>query len=154
VQRLLHSPDLYRRLGQDRSLVPIFVEESLRHDAPVQRTTRRCTRETEIGGITMHPGAWIEVGISSGNRDEDVYDDPESFRLDRPDPRNHLAFGGGSHVCPGATLARFEAVTAVETLLDRLAGLAEVPGAVYPPVPGNLGQQPIPAFLTPISAPG
>jgi cytochrome P450 len=154
VQRLLHSPDLYRRLGEDRSLVPIFVEESLRHDAPVQRTTRRCTRETEIGGITMHPGAWIEVGISSGNRDEDVYDDPESFRLDRPDPRNHLAFGGGSHVCPGATLARFEAVTAVETLLDRLAGLAEVPGAVYPPVPGNLGQQPIPAFLTPISAPG
>jgi cytochrome P450 len=148
VQRLLHSPDLYRRLGEDRSLVPIFVEESLRHDAPVQRTTRRCTRETEIGGVAMHPGDWVEVGISSGNRDEDVYEDPESFRLDRSDPRNHLAFGGGGHVCPGATLARFEAVTAVETLLDRVAAMSEIPGAVYPPVPGNLGQDPVPAALT------
>ena len=152
VQRLLHDPDLYRRLGEERNLVPIFVEESLRHDAPVQRTTRRCTRETEIGGITMHPGDWVEVGIASGNRDEDVYDDPESFRLDRSDPRNHLAFGGGSHVCPGATLARFEAVTAVETLLDRVATMSELPGAVYPPVPGNLGQAPIPAVLTPVWA--
>jgi cytochrome P450 len=149
VQRLLHDPDLYRRLGEERSLVPIFVEESLRYDAPVQRTTRRCTREAEIGGITMHPGDWVEVGIASGNRDEAAYDDPESFRLDRSDPRDHLAFGGGSHVCPGATLARFEAVTAVETLLDRVATLAEVPGVAYPPVPGNLGLAPIPAVLTP-----
>lgn len=150
VQRLLHTPDLYRRLGEERGLVPIFVEESLRHDAPVQRTTRRCMRETELGGIAMHPGDWIEVGIASGNRDEDVYDDPESFRLDRTDPRNHLAFGAGSHVCPGATLARFEAVTAVETLLDRVATMSEIPATAYPPVPGNLGQEPIPARLTPV----
>jgi cytochrome P450 len=150
VQRLLQSPDIYRRLGEDRTLIPIFVEESLRHDAPVQRTTRRCTRETEIGGVAMHPGDWVEVGIASGNRDEDVYDDPDAFRLDRSDPRSHLAFGGGSHVCPGATLARFEAVTAIETLLDRVAVMSEVPGTRYPPVPGNLGQEPIPAVLTPV----
>ncbi len=106
VQRLLHTPDLYRRLGEERGLVPIFVEESLRHDAPVQRTTRRCMRETEIGGIAMHPGDWIEVGIASGNRDEDVYDDPESFRLDRTRPaqpprlRRRFARLSGSH--PGS----------------------------------------------------
>jgi cytochrome P450 len=95
----------------------------------------------------MSPGDWVEVGLASGNRDEDIYEDPETFRLDRPDPRNHLAFGGGPHVCPGATLARLEAVTAVETLLDRVVELREVPDATYPPIPGNLGHQPIPARL-------
>jgi cytochrome P450 len=147
VQRLLKVPALYERLHEDRSLVPAFVEESLRYDAPVQRTTRRCTRDTEIRGVPVHAGDWIEVGIASGNRDADVYAEPESFRLDRPDPRDHLAFGAGSHVCPGATLARVEAVKAVETLLDRVAQMQEVPGAEYPPIPGNLGHRPIPARL-------
>jgi cytochrome P450 len=147
IHRLLHSPDLYGRLEQDRSLVPTFVEESLRYDAPVQRTTRRCTRDAELHGVALRAGDWIEVGIASGNRDEAVHAEPESFRLDRPDPRDHLAFGAGSHVCPGATLARLEAVTAVETLLDRVAQLQTVPGADYPPIPGNLGHQPIPARL-------
>jgi cytochrome P450 len=147
VQRLLQFPELYRQLEGDRSLVAAFVEESLRHDAPVQRTTRRCTREVEIRGLAMSPGDWVEVGIASGNRDEDVYDDPDTFRMDRPEGRNHLAFGGGSHVCPGATLARLEAVTAIETLLDRVAELSEVPGAEYPPIPGNLGHQAVPARL-------
>jgi cytochrome P450 len=67
--------------------------------------------------------------------------------MDRADGRNHLAFGGGSHVCPGATLARLEAATAVETLLDRVVELSEVPGAGYPPIPGNLGHQAVPARL-------
>jgi cytochrome P450 len=147
VQRLLEWPELYLQLEHDRTLVPTYVEESLRHDAPVQRTTRRCMREVQVRGIAMGPGDWVEVGLASANRDEDVYDDPETFRLDRPDARNHLAFGGGSHVCPGATLARLEAVTAVETLLDRVAELQEVPDAGYPPIPGNLGHQPIPARL-------
>ncbi len=149
VQRLLQWPELYRRLEADRTLVAAFVEESLRHDSPVQRTTRRCTRDVEIRGVAMSADGWVEVGISSGNRDEEVYDDPEAFRLDRPDGRSHLAFGGGPHVCPGATLARLEAVAAVETLLDRVAEMSVVPGASYPPIPGNLGHDPIPARLVP-----
>ena len=148
VQRLVHEPELYARLRADRSLVPTYVEESLRHDAPVQRTTRRCRHETSIGSVAIHPGDWVEVGIASANRDEQAYDDGESFRLDRPDPRDHLAFGAGPHVCPGATLARLEAVTAVDTLLDRVVALHEVAGAIYPPVPGNLVHAPIAAEVT------
>ena len=147
VNRLVQEPELFDALAGDRSLVPNFLEESLRHDAPVQRTTRLCTRDSAVGGVDVHEGEWVEMGIGSANRDEAVYDDPAAFRLDRADPRGHLAFGAGSHVCPGATLARLEGLVAVETLLERVAELRTVPGATYPPIPGSLGHQPIPAHL-------
>ena len=147
VNRLVQEPDLFATLDRDRDLVPNFLEESLRHDAPVQRTTRLCTRDTSIGGTDVTEGTWVEMGIGSANRDEAMFDDPAAFRLDRPDPRTHLGFGAGSHVCPGATLARLEGLIAVQTLLDRVAELRMVPGAAYPPIPGSLGHQPIPAHL-------
>jgi cytochrome P450 len=150
VHRLLFDPELFDRLARDRSLLPNYVEESLRVDAPVQMTSRRCTRETAIGGVPLHAGDWVEMGIASANRDEAVYEDPDAFRLDRAQPRNHLAFGTGPHVCPGATLARMEGTFAVEELLDRVARMEPLPGAAYPPLPGSLGHQPIPARLIPV----
>jgi cytochrome P450 len=100
VHRLLFDPELFRRLARDRSLLPNYVEESLRVDSPVQMTSRRCTRETAIGGVPLHVGDWVEMGIASANRDEDVYEDPESFRLDRPNPATI------SPSAPGPTCAR------------------------------------------------
>jgi cytochrome P450 len=150
VHRLLFDPELFDRLARDRSLLPNYVEESLRVDAPVQMTSRRCTNETSIGGVPLHAGDWVEMGIASANRDEAVYDEPDTFRLDRPQPRNHLAFGAGPHVCPGATLARMEGTFAVEELLDRVARMEPLPGVSYPPLPGSLGHQPIPARLIPV----
>ena len=147
VQRLLLDPDLYLRLQSDPSLVPAYMEESLRFDAPVQRTSRRCMAESDIEGVALRPGDWVEMGIASANRDDAVFDDPESFRLDRPDPRGHLTFGAGPHVCPGASLARLEGLTAVEVLMERVSRMEPVAGATYPPLPGNLGHLPIPARL-------
>jgi hypothetical protein len=147
VQRLLLTPDLYRRLQSDPGLVPAYMEESLRFDAPVQRTSRRCTAETEIDGVALRLGDWVEMGIASANRDDAVFDDPETFRIDRPQARAHLTFGAGPHVCPGASLARLEGLTATEVLLERVASMEPVVGAAYPPLPGNLGHLPIPARL-------
>jgi cytochrome P450 len=147
VHRLLTSPDLFDQLKGDRPLIDRFVEESLRHDSPVLSTTRRCMQDTQLGEECLHAGDWVQVGLVSGNRDETVYDDAESFRLDRPEPRNHLGFGAGPHVCPGAALARMEAATAVDVLLDRVDGLAVVPGADYPPIPGGLDHRGVPARL-------
>lgn len=147
VNRLLQEPGLYEALAEDRARIANFLEESLRHDAPVQRTTRRCTRDLEFAGVQMCPGDWVEMGIGSANRDEAVYDEAADFRLDRSDPRHHLGFGAGSHICPGATLARLEGLTAVNVLLDRAGELRKVEGAWYPPIPGSLGHQPIPAVL-------
>jgi cytochrome P450 len=147
ANRLVTDPELFARLRTEPELVPAFVEESLRHDAPVQRTSRRCTHATAVDGIELAPGDWVEMGIASANRDEAVYEAPDEFRLDRPQARNHLAFGAGSHVCPGATLARMEGTTSVLALLERCERLERIDGATYPPMPGNLGHAPIPARL-------
>ncbi len=96
----------------------------------------------------MKRGDWVEVGLASANRDEAQYDDPESFRLDRPDMLNHVAFGAGAHICPGASLARLEGVTAIETLLDRVAALTPLAGFEYPPLPANLTYGDLPAHIT------
>ncbi|TML16493.1 MAG: cytochrome P450 [Actinobacteria bacterium] len=147
VERLLLDREIFERLRGERDLVPNFIEESLRHDSPVQRTSRRCTHAVELGGVALAPGDWVEMGIASANRDEAKYADAEAFRLDRPQPRTHLTFGAGSHVCPGATLARLEATVAVEVLLDRVARMDMLDSVHYPPIPGNLGHDPIPARI-------
>jgi cytochrome P450 len=144
VNRLVQDGELQARLRREPDLVDAFVEESLRHDSPVQRTTRRCTRDATLGGVQIKAGDWLEMGIASANRDEHVYDDVDEFRLDR-DGARHIAFGAGPHVCPGASLARYEGAAAVRVLLERSEALERVPDAWYPPIPGSLGHDPIPA---------
>jgi cytochrome P450 len=126
---------LFAALRSDRSLVPVAVEESLRHDPPVRFLMRDCTVAAEIAGVAMCPRDKVAFGVASANRDESVYDDPHAFRLDRPDPRNHLGFGGGPHVCPGASLARLEARAAVNVLLDRVQQMTPVRPGWYENVP-------------------
>ncbi|GAD47786.1 putative cytochrome P450 [Caenibius tardaugens NBRC 16725] len=147
VNRLVQDAALWAQLQDDRSLVPLFVEESLRRDAPVQRTTRRCTRDVVLNGAVMRAGDCVEIGIGSANHDERLFADGDDFLLDRGNVRRHIAFGTGSHFCPGAGLARLEARIMVAALLDRLERLEPVEGAIYPPLPGSLGHQPIPARL-------
>ena len=91
--------------------------------------------DRELHGEQLCPGDKIAFGLLSANRDESVFDDPHTFRLDRPDPRGHLAFGGGPHVCPGASLARLEARIALGVFLARVAAIElEHPGR-YDEVP-------------------
>ncbi len=149
--RLMMNAELYERVRADRGLVPRLVEESLRHDAPVQTTPRRCLRPTVLDGVKVDEGEWVIMGLGSANRDERVYPDPDVFRLDRPDPRNHVAFGAGPHVCPGASLARMEAVTAIDAFMDRVRGLSPVDGFDYDPVPNLSPESPraLPVTLKP-----
>jgi hypothetical protein len=149
MNRLVQDPDILPALRADEGLIAQYLEESLRHDAPVQRTTRLCTADTTIAEVPIHSGEWVEMGIASANRDDLVYDDGQAFSLRRPDPRRHLAFGAGSHVCPGAALARREGELAVRVLLDRVSQVLPVDEASYPPIPGNLGHAPVLARLVP-----
>ena len=135
IHRLALDPDLYQRIRKDRELVPVLVEESLRIDSPVQLLARTCTRAVEIDGVSILEGDRVLHSIASANRDAAVYPNADEFRLDRPRPRDHVAFGAGPHVCPGAFVARMEARVAIETLLDRVAGLALAPGYRFDPNP-------------------
>jgi cytochrome P450 len=132
---LIGRPDLYAALRGDRSLASAAVEETMRFLSPVQASPRKATRGASLGGIDIGAGEVLMIGIGSANRDESVYADPDEFRLDRPNPRNHVGFGAGPHVCPGATLARLESTVALEEFLDRVAALQPVPDYPYDPVP-------------------
>ncbi len=80
---------------------------------------RGCTRDVEIAGCPIHAGTRVITGFASANRDERVFEDADSFRVDRANAEQHLSFGFGPHVCPGATLARIEAREGVRMFLDR-----------------------------------
>jgi cytochrome P450 len=118
---MAQDPSLFRRLQDEPELVPIAVEESLRLDPPTAVLLRGCIRDTEVHGVPIRAGEKVAFGIASANRDEAHFEDPDTFRLDRPDPRAHVAFGGGPHVCPGSMLARLEARVAIEVFLDKVA---------------------------------
>src|SRR5439155_12143969 len=130
-----HVPAILVQLRDDRALVPVAVEESLRPDPPIRFLLRNCMQEREVHGEQLCPGDKVAFGILSANRDESVFEDPHAFRLDRPDPRGHVAFGGGPHVCPGASLARLEARVALGVFLDRVALVEPVDAGRYEEVP-------------------
>jgi hypothetical protein len=81
---------------------------------------RDCLQDISIDGVTIPAGVKVGFGLASANRDARTYDGPDEFRLDRPSAKDHLAFGGGPHVCPGASLARLEGRVALDVFLDRV----------------------------------
>lgn len=128
-------PEIFRQLQDNPELIEVAVEESLRIDPPTAVLLRDCIRDTEIHGIPIRAGEKVAYGIASANRDESHYEDPNSFRLDRPNPKHHVAFGGGPHVCPGSVLARMEAKIAIEVFLEKVGEMKLAPDFVREKVP-------------------
>jgi cytochrome P450 len=122
VLALLRNPAELARLRDDRALVPVAIEETLRFDAPVQTVERVTTRPVEIAGVRIPTQARIGVMIGAANRDPSVFPDPDTFSIAR-DPHGHIAFGAGPHHCVGSLLSRLEARVVLEGLLDRLPRL-------------------------------
>ncbi len=112
-----------RVLDDPARAIPKVTEEALRRDAPHRGLFRVTTRDTELGGTDLPGGTPILLLFGSGNRDETRFPQPDAVDLDRPNVREHLAFGRGLHVCPGAPMARAEIRVALETLVHRLPGL-------------------------------
>ncbi len=116
---LLRFPDRMERLRRDPSLIKSAVEELLRYTAPVLMSTERYAREdVTIHGVTIPRGEMTLGVIGSANRDETMFDDPDTLDIER-EPNKHLSFGHGIHHCLGAALARLEAQIAINTLLER-----------------------------------
>jgi len=121
VQYLADHPDLQARLRKERDRIPNFVEEMLRYEGPVKGDFRLARRATTVGGVEIPAGTTVMVLNAAANRDPRKFEQPEVFDPDRENARQHIAFGHGVHVCPGAPLARTEGRVSVEKLLDRMA---------------------------------
>jgi cytochrome P450 len=121
LQALGDRPDIQQRLRNDRSLIPNFIEESLRMESPVKSDSRLARRPATIGGVDIPVGTIVMVLPGAANRDPRRFDNPHEFQLDRKNVREHMAFARGVHSCPGAPLARVEGRVSIERLLDRMS---------------------------------
>jgi cytochrome P450 len=120
---LMQHPDQTEKLRRDPSLIKPAVEELLRFTCPVDFATDRFPREDVVmGGLTIPRGERVYVVLTSANRDEGQFPNPDKLDITR-EPNKHLAFGLGPHFCLGATLARLEGQLAINTLLRRLPNL-------------------------------
>jgi cholest-4-en-3-one 26-monooxygenase len=111
--------DQWDLLRQRPELVPDAVEEILRWASPISHFTRVAVEDCVLHGMEIRAGDQLALYYASANRDEDVFDEPFRFRVDRR-PNPHLAFGFGEHFCMGAHLARVEIEMILRHLLARL----------------------------------
>ncbi|WP_419846321.1 cytochrome P450 [Candidatus Poriferisocius sp.] len=115
--RLATDHELRDRLAEDRDLVPAFVEEALRHEAPVTGLFRVATRDTQLGDKPVAKGEFAWVAFAAANRDPELCPMPDRFDIDR-DSNDHVAFGYGEHYCIGQGLARLEGKVGTNAMLD------------------------------------
>lgn len=124
LRLLAERPDLQEALRADRSLVPNFVEETLRFESPLRTQFRMARVRTSVAGVEVPAGATLMLLPGAANRDPRLFEEPNEFRVDRPNAKYHVAFGHGVHHCAGAHLARAEGRVTVNRILDRTSHLA------------------------------
>ena len=99
------------------------VDEVLRFNPPLQLVTRQVTEAVEMHGVSIPKGDLVGLVIGAANRDEDMFDHPDQFDLDRPNNKRYLSFGGGAHFCLGANLSRLEGEIATGMLATEFSDL-------------------------------
>ncbi|SDH50038.1 Cytochrome P450 [Lentzea fradiae] len=127
---------LWQRAAADPDLVPVLVEETLRHNSPVRHATHRITTEpVEIDGVVVPENTILLVNLGAAGRCPRAHEDAASYRVDRA-TTGHASFGHGPHYCLGAALARLETETVVRHLAARFPGTTRA-GDERPPVTHN-----------------
>ncbi len=119
---LFEHPEQRARLASDPSLWETAPDEILRFTTPVRAMRRVALEDAALGDQTIRRGESVVMIYASANRDEKVFDDPQSFRVDRT-PNEHLSLGFGPHYCLGANLARMEIRATLRRILERLPGM-------------------------------
>ena len=148
LARLAADPVLYAQLHDNPALIANAVEESLRLEPPIHPMIRTVEKPLDRFGPSMCPGDKIVYAVASANRDAAVFAEPDHWRLDRENPREHLAFGDGPHICPGQAIARLEGRVITEVFVERVAKVALVEGWRYRKVPVFWANGPIDVQVT------
>jgi cytochrome P450 len=144
LYQLLRDRRHWMRVLDDRSLIPVAIEESLRLDSPVQMIMRTVQGPGQLSGCPVGDRDKLLVSLQSANWDEETWgDDAAEFSLDRNSPGAHLAMGRGIHACLGAPLARLQTRVVLNELLDRFPGMRLVDGYEYRVAPVLVGRRPV-----------
>jgi cytochrome P450 len=122
IQALAENPALLQRIRSDLSLIPDWVNETLRWSSPVKHFMRTALEPYQLRGRSINVGDRLMLLYQSANRDADVFDDPDVFNIDRH-PNKHIAFGYGPHLCIGMALAKQELRIMAEELLPKVESI-------------------------------
>jgi cytochrome P450 len=125
-------PELFQRLQSQPDLMPLFIEECLRYEAPIQSRARLVREPVEIGDKVLRPSRIAVLLIGSANRDPAVFDRPDEFDVDRT-PNPHLSFGAGAHFCLGFQLAKIETEAVLRELIERRRTITPLTPPQYDP---------------------
>ena len=133
VLALNQYPDQYRKLRENPSLIPNMVAEIIRWQTPLAHMRRRAVVDSELGGKTIRAGDKVCMWYVSGNRDPEVFDDPDAFVIDRKNARSHISFGFGIHRCMGNRVGEMQLRIVWEEILKRFQTVEVVgePQRVY-----------------------
>lgn len=127
---LAQNPVAQQQLRENPEMIPTAAEEFLRTLSPVQAMARTCMKDTVVSGQEIKAGERVALVFGAGNRDPEVFEDPNEIKIDREDNR-HLAFGGGIHRCLGSNLGRKEMVVALEEFLKGIEHFEVSGGEVW-----------------------
>jgi cytochrome P450 len=119
IVALSKNPKEYQKLRDDPDLIPNMVSEIIRWQTPLAHMRRTATRDTEIAGKPIAKGDKVVMWYVSANRDDSVFEEPDEFRVDRKNARQHLSFGLGVHFCMGSRLAEMQLRVLWEETLSR-----------------------------------
>jgi cytochrome P450 len=126
VYALNKNPDQYAKLRANPDLIPSMVSETIRWQTPLAHMRRRALADYELGGKLIRKGDKVVMWYVSGNRDDEVIENPEAYIIDRPRPRQHLSFGFGIHRCVGNRLAELQLRVIWEEILKRFPEIVVV----------------------------
>jgi cytochrome P450 / NADPH-cytochrome P450 reductase len=125
VATLSEHPDQFDLVRNDPSLVPSAIEELLRYHPPVIQFRRTATHDLDLAGQRIAENHKVVIHYASANRDETVFDNPDTFDI-RRDPNPHISFGDGTHFCLGANLARLEVRALYTELFSRIPDITVI----------------------------
>jgi cytochrome P450 len=119
------NPEQYQLIRSNPDLIPMAVEEQLRFSSPLQNLYRTAVTDYTVDGVTIPAGSRVLISYAAANHDPDAFPDPHVYRADR-DPRQHVAFGYGPHLCIGAALTRMETVAVLRELVTHVSDIEAI----------------------------
>lgn len=136
MTHLLQRPDLVERVRNDRSLVNKVIDEGIRFEPISTFKVRQTSKDVEIAGVQVPKGAMVQMMTVSANRDEEIFDNPDEFNIDRQ-ARPSFGFGFGAHMCIGQFVAKVELNCAINAMLDLFPNLRLDPSKPVPRISGG-----------------
>jgi cytochrome P450/MFS family permease len=149
VIALNQNPEQYRKLREHPELIPSMVSETIRWQTPLAHMRRTATRDIELNGKRIKKGDKVVMWYVSGNRDETVIANPNSYIIDRENPRRHISFGYGVHRCVGNRLAEMQLRIIWEEILKRFPTIEVVGEPVHVASPFTKGYASLPVRIPP-----